>query len=89
VDAEVVGIGDFLLVILLLQLEESHFSGLVENFSWVYAIIGVKSNLGGAGNSLANEEPASSSRNQKRFYLTELAIPQPKSFSKVNSICFP
>jgi hypothetical protein len=41
VGAEVVGIGSFLLLILALQLSESHSSLIIENFGWDYGIIGI------------------------------------------------
>jgi hypothetical protein len=41
VGAEVVGMGSFLLLILVLQLRESHFNLAIENFGWDYGIIGV------------------------------------------------
>jgi len=41
VGAEVVGMGSFLLLILVLQLKESHFNFLIENFGWDYGIVGI------------------------------------------------
>jgi len=41
VGTEVVGLGAFLLLILVLQLRENHFASSIESFGWVYAIIGV------------------------------------------------
>ena len=40
VGTEVVGLGAFLLLIVLLQLLESRFSYAIESFGWVYVIIG-------------------------------------------------
>jgi hypothetical protein len=41
VGTEVVGMGSFLLPVLVLQLRESHFNLLIENFGWDYGIIGL------------------------------------------------
>jgi hypothetical protein len=41
VGVEVVGMGSFLLVILALQLRESHFNLMTENFGWDYGIVGI------------------------------------------------
>lgn len=41
VGTEVVGMGAFLLVILLLQLRASQFSGAIQGFGWDYGIVGV------------------------------------------------
>ena len=40
VGVEVLGLGAFLLLIMFLQLIESNWSSSVEQFAWVYAIIG-------------------------------------------------
>ena len=40
VGVEVVGLGAFLLLIMFLQLMESKWSSGVEQFSWVFAVIG-------------------------------------------------
>jgi hypothetical protein len=40
VGVEVVGLGAFLLAVLILELSESHGLGIVQNFSWDYGIIG-------------------------------------------------
>jgi hypothetical protein len=41
VGAEVVGMGSFLLLILVLQLRESGFNLIVQNFGWDYGIVGI------------------------------------------------
>jgi hypothetical protein len=41
IGTEVVGIGSLLLLVLALQLKESHFDLLIEKFGWDYLIIGV------------------------------------------------
>ncbi len=41
VGVEVVGLGAFLLLIMLLQLVESNWNPSIEEFAWVYSIIGI------------------------------------------------
>jgi hypothetical protein len=41
IGVEVLGLGAFLLLIMLLQLVESGWNSSVEEFAWVYAIIGI------------------------------------------------
>lgn len=41
IGAEVVGMGAFLVLLLLLELRESDWNQTVVNFAWVYAILGI------------------------------------------------
>ena len=47
VGAEVVGLGAFLLLIMFLQMLESNWNQGVEQFAWVYAIVGATETLVG------------------------------------------
>ena len=41
IGVEVIGLAAFLLALVVLELYEAHWEQIVQNFSWVYAIIGV------------------------------------------------
>jgi len=38
---EVAGLGVLLLVLVLLELNQTHWNQIVQNFAWVYAVIGI------------------------------------------------
>ena len=41
IGVEVIGLAAFLLALVMVELHETHWEQIVQNFSWVYAIIGV------------------------------------------------
>lgn len=41
IGVEVIGLGAFLLILILLDLLETHWNQGVQNFAWAYAIVGI------------------------------------------------